>query len=476
MTPRQSVRPLLQALEEGGELLRVSEPVELEYELGAYLSELAGGPAVLFEQVAGHAMAAFGNLLNSRERLARALGTELGDLHLALSRAVEQRVPPVVLEGGALSHRSASSGKWTELPVPRFFPGETGRYVTAGVILAKGASRERNVSFARLKVLDDRRAFIGIAPTHHLAALAREAAERGEQLEVAVTIGNHPAVLVAAAYYLALGEDELEVAGALLGEPVELVRCETIDLEVPAGAEVVVEGVLDPYQEVEEGPVSEFSGLFERYGSGPVVSARRITTLDEPLFQVILPGYGDEHVLIGAVAIAAGLESRLRSAVPSVAEVAVTPGGCGRLHAVVALHDAAAGDAAAVIREALGAVRLVKLVTVVDDDVDVHDARAVEWAVATRMKADRDLLVLPDMASARADPLAVSSRVAKLGVNATRRGADRSSWELASPPASVLARVREALAGTGRGGGAPRPGRYLPELSPPGGRPAGSSR
>lgn len=441
----QSVRRILKALEESGELLRVPHPVELEHELAAYLSVLDGGPVVLFEDIAGRDMGAFGNLLNSRERLAHVLGTDIGGLHQVLADAVDQRRTPIVVDGAERSRKHTKSGEWRDLPVPKFFSGETGSYVTAGVIVAKGRSRKRNVSFARLKILDGSHALIGIAPTHHLAALAREAASHGESLEVAVTIGNHPAVLVAAAYYLDLGDDEFEVAGALLGEPLELVRCETVDLEVPAAAEIVVEGVLDPAAVVEEGMVSEFSGLYQQYEPASVVTTRCITVRDGPMFQVILPGYSAEHVLIGAVAIAAGLERRLRRLVPSVAEVAVTPGGCGRLHAVISLHDPQDEDAAVVMREALSAVRLVKLVTVVDDDIDVHDATSVEWAFATRMKADRDLLVLPDMRSARADPLAVDSRVAKLGINATRRSADRSSWEHATPPEGVLRQVKEAL-------------------------------
>jgi 2,5-furandicarboxylate decarboxylase 1 len=445
VTEHQSVRAFLRFLEESGDLLRVSALVDPVYELGAYLWETATGPAVLFERVAGHKLAAFGNLLNSRGRIARALGTEVGALHLLASGAIDRRCPPVLVGEGPCTEVVLEPPSWAGLPVPRFFAGETGSYVTAGVIVAKGRTGKRNVSFARLKILDDQAAFIGIAPTHHLAGLAREAAAAREPLEVAVTIGNHPAVLLAAAYYLSLGDDEFEVAGALLGEPLELVRCATVSLEVPAHAEIVAEGLLYPWNQAEEGPVSEFSGLFQDYGRGPVVTVRCITMRQGALFQVILPGYAAEHVHIGAVAIAAGLEWRLRKLVPAVAEVAVTAGGCGRLHAVVALHRPERGDADRVIREALTCVGLIKRVTVVDDDIDIHNPVSVEWALATRMKADRDLLVLPGMISARADPLAAGGRVAKLGINATRRSGDRADWTVAAPPPAILRQVRAAL-------------------------------
>ena len=120
--------------------------------------------------------------------------------------------------------------------------------------------------------------------------LARRQPRRVASLEIAVTIGNHPAVLLAGAYYLGLGDDELEVAGALFGEPVEVVGCQTVDLEVPAHCEVVIEGTLDPFELIEEGPVSEFSGLYERYGPGQVVTVRHITRGATPSSRSSSPG------------------------------------------------------------------------------------------------------------------------------------------------------------------------------------------
>jgi 2,5-furandicarboxylate decarboxylase 1 len=443
---RQSVRSFLSQLDDAGTLLRVTAAVDAVHEVGAYLWEMAGGPAVLFEQVNRSDLAVFGNLLNSRSRIARSLGVEPDEMHTVLASAPERALPPVAVDDGPCREVVVDAPDLRQLPVPTFFPGETGPYITAGVIIAKGTTGRRNASFARLKILDGTTAFVGIAPEHHLSILAREAAAGGRPLEVAVTIGNHPAVLLAGAYYLQLGDDELEIAGALLGEPLEVVPCETVGLEVPAQCEIVIEGTLDARQLVEEGSVSEYSGLYERYGAGPVLSVRRITMRGSALFQTILPGYAPEHVLIGAVAIAAVLERRLREVVPSVREVAVTSGGCGRMHAVVALSEPAEDDADQVMHEALSAVSVMKQVTVVDDEIDVHDAVAVEWAVATRMKADRDLLVLPAMSSSRSVPLASSGEIAKLGINATRRRSDRADWRRAAPPEETLHKVRADLA------------------------------
>ena len=275
-----------------------------------------------------------------------------------------------------------------ELPIPRFFEKEAGPYITAGAIVARDrVSGFTNLSIARLMPLDGNRAFVGIAPNHHLAVLARAAHARGEKLDIAVCIGNHPAVLIAACLYLGLGDDELPIAGALLGEPLEVVRCTQSDLLVPAHCECVLEGTLDAGEPFTEGPVSEFHGMYENYGVGIVATFARLTRRRDAIFQVVLPGYHPEHCLLGGVAIAAGLFRVVRNAVPSVCEVAVGLGGAGRLHAVVALRAPRAGEARKAMFAVWAAVNLIKQVIVVDDDIDPWDALQVEWATATRVEA-----------------------------------------------------------------------------------------
>ena len=201
--------------------------------------------------------------------------------------------------------------------------------------------------------------------------MARDSASRGERLEIAVTIGNHPAVLIAAALYLRLGDDEMEVAGALLGEAIEVVRCAgSGDLHVPAQCEIVLEGTLDPTDLVEEGTVSEFHGLYEQYGRGQGVTIHRLTRRRDAIYQAIQPGFHPEHVLIGGVAIAAGLARHAQTTVASLHEVAVGMGGAGRLHAVVSLKEPRPGDARKAMFAIWGAVNLIKQITVVDDDID----------------------------------------------------------------------------------------------------------
>ena len=460
---RQSMRAFLSMEDQAGGLIRIAESVDPVHEIAAWLSLLDGRGPVVFEQVAGHSMAVTGNHLTTRAQAARALGVETDRLQDRLVDAVGSPLAPQVVAAHAPCQEVVlSDPDLTALPVPTFFEHETGPYITAGAIVARDTVTGRgNLSIARLKPLGANRAFIGIAPNHHLAVLARAARTRGEHLEIAVTLGNHPAVMLAACFYLGLGDDELEIAGALLGGPLEVAPCQGVDLAVPAHCEIVLEGVLHPDETVEEGPVSEFHGMYERYGAGHVVTFTHMTRRRDAVFQCVLPGYAGEHILLGAEAIAAGLRRSLQRTLPSVREVAVTAGGAGRLHAVVSLDGAREGAARRAISTVWAAVSLVKRVTVVDGDVDPWDPVAVEHAAATRMRPERDLIVVPGVQADRAEPLEKDGVVGKLGLDATTCATDRPDWTPARPPEAVMRKVRERIVRRPGGSGAPTPGRSL---------------
>ncbi|MGD0846126.1 UbiD family decarboxylase [Bradyrhizobium sp.] len=446
---RQSMRAFLSALEDAGQLVTISQPVKLDYEVAACLSESV--LALRFTNIEGDArspkMQVVGNLLNSLPRFAMGMSGATDAIQTSLLAAIAKPLTHRVIATAPCQEEVIDNPSLdNELPIPRFFEKEGGPYITAGAIIARDRiSGDTNLSIARLMPLDGNRAFVGIAPNHHLAVLARAAHARDEKLDIAVCIGNHPAILMAACLYLGLGEDELPVAGALLGEPLDVVRCTQSDLLVPAHCELVLEGRLDAGEPFIEGPVSEFHGMYENYGAGIVATFTRLTRRHDAIFQVILPGYHPEHCLLGGVAIAAGLFRQVRSAVPSVKQVAVGIGGAGRLHAVVAIHACRPGEARKAMFAVWAAVNLVKQVIIVDDDIDPWDAVQVEWANATRAKPDRDFVIIPAVRADRSEPLEQGGTVTKLGIDATRKKDDRPDWDLARPPEPALARARNIL-------------------------------
>ncbi len=444
----QSMRSTLARFAASGDLHEVTREVDAQFELGAVLSLRGRGQTQLFRNVRGHALPVVGNVLNTRDKIAAGLGLERRAVQSAIMAALERGLAPEIVAGGPAQQVVIHAPDLVaELPVPRWFEREGGPYITAGVIVAKDPlSGRRNISIARLRLEGGDRLMAGIAPTHHLAELLRRAQAQGRSLEIAVAIGNHPAVLLASQMYIELGHDEYDVAGALLGEPLRLARCATVDLEVPAEAEIVLEGTLHGDQLIDEGLVSEFPGFYVRYGAGLGVQIRAMTRRSDAIYQAIAPGYEPEHLLLGGTAIGATTCRALRRVIPAVREVLLTEGGMGRLHAVITMHQPKRGEGKRAILLAMGTVNLLKLVIVVDDDIDPDDWRQVEWALAARMRGERDLIVIPGVKADRCEPQEDDLTVTKIGIVATTRPGDGDGrFVYASAPDSILERVRADL-------------------------------
>jgi 2,5-furandicarboxylate decarboxylase 1 len=447
----QSFRGFLASLERRGEVHRISREVDPRFELASVLMLRDEGPAQIFENVAGYNMPVVAHVLNSRMRFADALGVTRAELEERLQNALTNPIPPSLVRDAPVQQcvHEAPVDVGALLPVPHWFERERAPYITAGVIIAKDPhTGRRNVSIARLRLEGGARLMAGIAPNHHLAILAAKARERGQKLEIAIAIGNHPAVLLGSQMYVGLGEDEFDIAGGLLGEPVELVKCRTVGVEVPAHAEMVLEALLDAGDQIEEGPVSEFHDFYVDYGNGIAAHVQCVTHREQPLFQAILPGYAAEHCLLGGVAIGATLTRDLRRLIPSVRRVFITDGGMGRMHAVISMHRPRVGEGKRAIILAMGHVNLLKQVVVIEDDIDPEDARMVEWSVAARFRGEEDLVILPDMRADRCDPVAQDQLITKIGMVATTRpgdGAPGTRSEFARPPDAVLERVRRNL-------------------------------
>jgi len=278
----QSLRSTLAQFEASNDLQYVERPADPRFELGTVLSLRGDGPTQFFRHVVGYDMPVVGNLLNTREKIARGLGMERSELQRACIAALDQGIEPEIISSGPVQEimRDGPVDIPRLLPVPTWFEREQGPYITAGVIAAKDPETDRrNVSIARLRLEGADRLLAGIAPTHHLSELLRRAQAGGQPLEIAISIGNHPAVLIASQMYVDLGHDEYEIAGGLLGEPLRLVSCQTVNLEVPAEAEIVLEGTLHPNERIEEGPVSEFPGFYAGHIQEIVNQAAKVFTL-----------------------------------------------------------------------------------------------------------------------------------------------------------------------------------------------------
>jgi 2,5-furandicarboxylate decarboxylase 1 len=444
----QSCRGILARLDQRGDLLTIGSEIDPHHDVAALLSLVDGVAAVRFDKIKGHRIGIFAGILSSVSRIALVLGVPEAEIQDRIVASVTRPIAPQIIERAPVQDVVVTEDILTSLPVPWFFARETGPYITAGLIVAKDPETGLgNASYARIKVLGPSEALIGIAPNHHLSMMARKAAARGEALPFAVVLGAHPAIQLAACLYLGLGDDEMHCAGSLLGEPVRLVKAHALDLLVPAEAEIVLEGHIHADTPIIEGLVSEYHGMYEDYGTGLRASFVCQTRRADAMLQVIEPGYHSEHLYLGAIPIAASLRFVLSRAIPNVGQVAVTLSGSGRTNVVVQIDTPRPGQARRAMMACWGAVSIVKNVTIVDADVDPWDLAAVELAKMNRMRAERDILVVPGLSADRSEPQEERGMVTKTGYDATCKPGDRKEgFDAALPPPEAMARMRAYLA------------------------------
>ena len=254
---------------------------------------------------------------------------------------------------------------------------------------------------------------IGMAPSHHLFRIASQQWAQGRPLEFAIAIGNPAAVMLASNAYVGYGEDELAIAGGLLGQPLKIARGKTVQIHVPALAEVVVEAAFNPNDLHDEGLVSEFHGLYEDYGPSPLARVRSVTHRRNFVFHTIAASRVPEHMLIGAVMIEATLFRAIRAAVPSVRNVHVTLGGGGRRTAswrciIRHLERASVRSSRLLRTPTSSSMSLWSMMTSI-----FFNPADVDWAMATRLRADRDIVVVPRVRADRVDPVKENRTVAK---------------------------------------------------------------
>ncbi|GAB6102635.1 UbiD family decarboxylase [Thermococcus atlanticus] len=411
----------------GDEVVRVSTPVRKELEITKYLLRYRDRP-VLFEDVDGWQVA--GNIWSTRERIARYLGVgKEGILHI-LAEGMENPQPYRAVKDAPFLKNSTEDFSLLELPVPRYFPEDGGRYFTSAVIAAKDDDGFVNLSFHRMMVVDERRAAIRLVP-RHLYSMWRDKVERGEELDIRIMVGNPVHILLAGATSVAYGVSELEIASSLswkaFGKPLEVV--EVGGIPVPVETEFVFEAKILP-ELTDEGPFVDITGTYDYVRKQPVVVFERMYHADNPVFHALLPG-GYEHYMLMGLPKEPQIYAAVKRVVPKVHGVRLTEGGAMWLHAVVSITKQHEGDGKNAILAAFAGHPSLKHVTVVDEDIDIYDDRDVEWAVATRFQADRDLVLIPNARGSSLDPSSEKSLTAKWGIDATKPLERREEFERA---------------------------------------------
>jgi 2,5-furandicarboxylate decarboxylase 1 len=419
---KQDLRDIVQRLTHSGDLVEVSQPVDVSYELArvAFAAEQEMGLATLFRNLPDYpGVSVLSGIASTYDLVATSLEIDLPALKTELLSSLKNPVEPTHARKDPLE-RVKSTGTDVDLlrlPIPTHAPGDAGPYVTAGIVAARDPESGRmNYSYHRMLLRDRSHLSIMINPGRHLDDFRIAAQKTETKMAVALAIGVHPATMLAAA--MRYPGDELEIAGRLLGEPIQTVPTPLNKLDVPVFSEYVLEGAIDLVHRIEEGPMGEFTGLYGAKSTEYLLEITAVSHRPHPIFQTILPA-GKEHKILGAtlprepVLLKAALEVS-----PDVKDVYIPPYGSGLL-AIVSFDPSYEGQAKNVGIAALSAYTTIKTVIVVNTDIDIYSAEELTWAVVTRADLQGDLALLPRFLGHPLDPTAADGLVTKSVIDAT---------------------------------------------------------
>lgn len=444
----KDLRSFMDRLEGEGpeELLHIRRPVRPEHDVTSLLMELeASGrfPALYVHEVEGHSIPVVTNLHATRRRLAMALDVEGADLVEEYRRREAAPIPPELVADGPVKEvvRTGADVDLGAIPLLTHFDISTAPYVTAGIVVARDpVSGVRNLSFNRAMMVERNRLRMHLAPGMHLRRCQRNAEERGEPLNIAFVIGVHPAFAIGALSLAPFDVDEYDVIGGMMQRPVPLVSCETVPLEVPAHAEMVLEGRILPDVREEEGPFGEFTGHAVGVRHNHVAEITGIALRHTPLYQDIFTGHSEQR-LMGSIPREAAIFRAVKAVAEGTRAVHMPPSGCCRFHCYIALDKRSDGEVRNAVMAAMATDLYLKLVIVVDGDVDVYNDRDVMWAVANRVQADTDTFIIPRCQGSETDPSSgEGGMTAKMVIDATKKRKDFP--KRLAVPGEVRQRVR----------------------------------
>ena len=408
-----SFRKYLEKLEEQGKLIKVSAPISAEYEIAGLLKKLEPAP-VLFENVKDCQFRVVGNLFPSKVSFADYFNIPTSMIIPSLREAIERPSPCQIIEKAPCQEAVISEPDLDDLPILRHCAQDGGRYISSGIFVAHHPVYGQNIDFHRCMQFSKTEMAVRVVKGRHFAAYLEELG----QVDVAVCIGTPPNVLAAAATSVEKGVNELEIANSLQG--LEVVRAKTVDVLVPAEAEFVLEGTVFLDYRHAEGPFVDLTETYDVIRQEPVFVVKTITHRKDAIWQALLPG-ALEHKLLMGMPREPTIFRKVNEVVRCL-DVNVNPGGCSWLHAIVQIDKQSEEDGKKAIRAAFAGHTSCKHVFVVDDDIDIYDPMAVEWAMATRFQGDADLVIIGRERGSSLDPSAEAGThlTTKVGFDLTK--------------------------------------------------------
>lgn len=409
---------LNRVLEEDFKVIKIEKEVSAEYEVAKILREHPKD-VLIFENVKGYDMKIISGICNTRDKIARGISVTVPEITKRIMKATENPMPVENVESVRENFNTQKEPDLSKIPVPTYYKKDGGAYITAGVVIAKDPETGiRNASIHRMLVSGKDKLGIRIVP-RNLYTYYKKAEEMDKPLDIAIAVGMHPATLLATTTSVPITTDELEVANNFHNGNLKLIKCESVDLNVP-DAEIIMEGKILPHEREPEGPFVDLTDTYDVVRDEPVIKLNKIHYKEDPLYHAIMPA-GFEHRLLQGLPQEPRIYNAVLNTVPTVQNVVLTEGGCCWLHAAVSIKKQTQGDGKNVLMATLAAHPSLKHAIVVDEDVDIFDPEDIEYAIATRVKGDDDIMVVPGARGSSLDPCAKpDGTTTKIGVDATK--------------------------------------------------------
>ena len=428
------LRNYISLIKKSGDLKTIKSPVSTKYEIAGITAKVDGSFAILFDNIKESQFNLISNLVGTRKRFSQAVGSTEIKIHEKVVSSIKKAKKPKVISSGQFMENKSKN--LSILPIVTHFEKESGPFITSSIVYVKNPeSGKQNSSFHRMMPIDDNHLSIRMVEGRHLHRCFTFAKEHGEDLKVAITIGVHPAISIASAYQAEWGKDEIAIANSLLGGKLTLSPLPFTGLTVPSGTEIVMEGKILQDKTYPEWMV-EMLQTYDHKRKQPIFELDNLYFRNKAIFHDILAGYSEHRLLMG-MPIESKLNGDLKKAYPQTKQVSMTNGGCNWLHAVVQIKKKNDSEPKKIIKKTFESHRSLKQVTIVDEDIDPNNAEAVEYALATRFQADKDLIILTKVRGSSLDPSSDQTKLqtAKMGIDATRPLSKRKEgFEIAKIP------------------------------------------
>jgi len=412
------------------EIIEITDEVSTEYEITSILKKHPT-ETLVFTNVKQSDMNIISGICNTREKIAKSIDTTVDKITQNIIEATNNPTEIKNIKNVEEVYQHSEEANLSKIPVLKHYPNDKGKYITAGVVIAKDPqTKQTNASIHRMLVNADDELGIRIVP-RQLYTYYKKCEEENKPLDIAIAIGLNPSTLLASTTSIPINDNELEVANTFKKGELNLVKCQTVDIEAPE-CEILLEGQILPHERKSEGPFVDLTDTYDKIRDEPVIKLTRMHYKENPYYHAILPA-GNEHKLLQGLPQEPRIFNSVKNTLPTVQNVVLTEGGCCWLHAVISIKKQTEGDAKNVLMAALSAHPSLKHCVIVDDDINIFDPVDVEYAIATRLKGDDDIIIIPKARGSSLDPVAqIDGTTTKVGIDATKSFHNLDDYERVS--------------------------------------------